>query len=251
MPRALESLRFLTSRALWATRLSSLFTMRTSAGYRLRFYPTSVSATMWCNPHFYAEDERFLASCLHAGDIFVDVGANIGTLTLAGSRLVGPTGRVFSIEAHSRTVRYLRGNVRLNAAENVTVLHAAVGDRSGTVKFSNRRSDDQNGVASSGIEVPLATLDSLLLGLLPADIRIRLLKMDVEGFELFALRGATRVLALTDAIYFESWESHFRRYGYLTRDVLCLLREHGFSCRVPEQHVSSRCENLLATRIAA
>jgi FkbM family methyltransferase len=245
------TLRFLASRALWATRLSSLFTMQTACGYKLRFYPTAVSATMWCNPQFYAKDEQLLGEQLGTGDTFVDVGANIGTLTLAASRLVGPSGRVFAIEAHPRTVRYLRGNVRLNSASNVTVLHAAVGDHVGTVKFSNRRSDDQNSIASSGIEVPLATLDSMIIGLLPPASRIRLLKIDVEGFELFALRGADRVLERTDAVYFESWENHFQRFGYSTKDLLTLLRAHGFDCGVDDDHRSDNCENLLASRKSA
>ena len=251
MLRNVPTFRFLASRALWATRLSSLFTMQTASGYKLRFYPTAVSATMWCNPRFYAKDEQLLTEQLRVGDTFVDVGANIGTLTLAASRLVGPEGRVFAIEAHPRTVRYLRGNVRLNDARNVTVLHAAVGDHVGIVKFSNRRSDDQNSIASSGIDVPLATLDSMVIGLLPPDSRIRLLKIDVEGFELFALRGAQQVLERTDAVYFESWENHFQRFGYATKDLLGLLRDHGFECGVKDDHKSVDCENLLATRKCA
>lgn len=251
MARNVPTFRFLASRALWATRLSCLFTMQTARGYRLRFYPTAVSATMWCNPRFYDEDEKLLESQLGVGDTFVDVGANIGTLTLAASRLVGSSGRVFAIEAHPRTVRYLQGNVDLNGASNVTILHAAAGDCAGTVKFSNRRSDDQNSIASAGIEVPLATLDSLLLGLLPSNSRIRLLKIDVEGFELFALRGAERILERTDAVYFESWENHFQRFGYSTKDLLQLLRDHGFGCNVEDDHRSDSCENLLATRKAA
>jgi FkbM family methyltransferase len=199
---------------------------------------------LWCNPHFYKADEDVLRKFLRPGDVFVDVGANIGALSLTGSRIVGETGRVFSVEAHPQTVTYLRGNIELNNAKNVTVIHAAAGDHKGTVNFSSGRSDDQNRVTETGISVPLRTLDSLLPG-----ISVRLLKIDVEGFELFALRGAARILQCTDIVYFESWEAHFRKYGYSTPDLLALLWRHGFEIAQPPDYRSLHCENLLAVRL--
>jgi FkbM family methyltransferase len=163
---------------------------------------------MWCDPQFYEKDEQLFSEHLRTGDNFVDVGANIGALTLAASRIVGPSGKVFSIEAHPATVEYLRGNVRLNRAENVTVIHSAVGDHQGSVKFSSGRNDDQNQVSAAGIEIPLSTLDQLL-----PSVPVRMLKVDVEGFELFVLRGAERVLTQTSVVYFESSEEHYRKYG--------------------------------------
>lgn len=234
---------FFVSRALWATRLSSLLTMKTPRGYKLRFYPSSVSATMWCNPRFFERDEEVLSKNLRAGDVFVDVGANVGALSLTASKIVGLSGRVFSIEAHPTTVKYLRGNVKLNAADNVVVIHAAAGDHEGSVPFRSIRSDDQNRVVTSGIDVPLSTLDLLL-----PKVAIRLLKIDVEGFELFVLRGAQSVLERTHMIYFESWEEHFRKYGYGTSDVLSFLRDHGFEIGVPGNYRSDKNENLLAVR---
>jgi FkbM family methyltransferase len=234
--------RFIVSRFLWATRLSSLLTIQ-AAGYKLRFYPTAVSATLWCDPHSYQSDESVLHSVLRPGDVFVDVGANIGALSLAASTIVGAQGRVFAIEAHPRTIGYLRGNVKLNQAENITVIHAAAGDREGAVRFTSRRSDEQNHVSGSGVEVPLGTLDSLL-----PDVPIRLLKIDVEGFELFVLRGAAQSLPRTEFIYFESFEPHFRKFGYSTTDLLQLLADHRFETGLPGDYISEKLENRLAQR---
>jgi FkbM family methyltransferase len=237
-----SALRFIASRSLWAMRLSSLFTIQASS-YKLRFYPSSVSMAMWCNPHFFHREESLLQEVLRPGDVFVDVGANIGALSLAASNIVGKSGHVFAVEAHPKTVEYLRGNVRLNRTENVSIIHAAAGDREGIVHFTSRRSDDQNYISSSGIEVPIRTLDSLL-----PDVPIRLLKIDVEGFELFVLRGAEHSLQKTEMIYFESWESHFRKFGYSTSDVLRLLADHGFDTGLPKNYRSVQLENLLANR---
>lgn len=235
--------KFFVSRALWATKLSSLFTFETASRYKLRFYPSSASATMWCNPHFYEKEEKILAEHLRPGDVFVDVGANIGTLTLPASLIVGDKGHVFSFEAHPKTAEYLRGNVALNRRANITVIHAAVGDHKGSVCFSSSRSDDQNRVVETGVSVPLETLDSVL-----PDVDVRLLKIDTEGFELFVLRGAERVLQRTDAIYIESCESHFAKYGYSTRDLLAFMAAHGFETGLPPDYKSQTCENLLALR---
>jgi len=234
--------RFLLSRALWASRLSSFFTIQ-GVGYKLRFYPSSVSAVMWCSPGLFQRDETVLRTILRPGDVFVDVGANIGALSLAGSSMVGETGHVYAIEAHPRTVEYLRGNVKFNQACNVSVIHAALGDHDGRAFFSDRRSDDQNSVSESGIEVPLRMLDQVI-----PDIPVRLLKIDVEGFELFVLRGAARLLQKTEMVYFESFESHFKKFGYTTGDLLAYLAEAGFDTKVPMDYRSEHCENLLAER---
>jgi FkbM family methyltransferase len=226
------AIRFLVSRILWASRLSSLLTIRES-GYRLRFYPSAVSAAMWCSRGFFKSEEEMLANTLRLGDVFIDAGANIGALSLAASSIVGEKGHVYAIEAHPRTVRYLRGNVKLNQAANVSVIHAALGDHDGTALFSNRRSDDQNSVSSSssGIEVPLRTLDSIV-----PDSNIRLLKIDVEGFELFVLRGAVRLLRRTDMVFFESSESQFKKFHYTTSDVLAYLASCGFDTKLQNDY---------------
>jgi len=237
--------RFVVSRLLWATGLSPILTIPAN-GYRLRFYPTAISAAMWCDPRYYERDEAALKCLLRPGDNFVDVGANVDVLTLAGSTLVGSQGRVFSIEAHPKIAKYLDANVKLNRAEHVQVIHAAVGDRNGEAHLSDRRSDDQNAISADGLTVPLRTLDSLL-----PDIPIRVLKIDVEGFELFVLNGAQRVLQRTDYVYFESWERHFVKFGYGTREVIRFLKDRGFCIGRDEGHVSHECENLLAVKDGA
>lgn len=239
------AIRFLVSRLLWATGLSRILTIRAN-GYRLRFYPTSISTAMWCDPGFYRQDEAVLQQLLRPGDYFVDVGANIGALTLVASNLVGASGRVFAIEAHPKTVEYLSANIRLNKVNNVQVIHAAVGDRHAEAHITDQRSDDQNSVSTEGfgeLRVPLRTLDSLL-----PDMHVRVLKIDVEGFELFVLRGSSRILERTDFVYFESWERHFSKFGYGTQEVISLLKKQGFSVNREEEYVSTKIENLLAVK---
>lgn len=186
----------------------------------------------WAYPERAAAEEDFVARVLRPGDTYLDVGANVGLLALCAASVVGRDGRVIAIEAHPRTADFLSRNVALNDFRNVEIERVAVGDAPGELLFTDRRSDDQNSVAPSGeggVRVPVRTLDALL----PVQRvgRIHLLKIDVEGFELAALRGATALLARADRVLFESSPALCARFGYSCRDVYDLLRGAGFELR--------------------
>lgn len=115
----------------------------------------------------------------------VDVGANAGFYTLAFSRLVGPAGKVLAIEPLDANLVFLCDHLTLNRVENVSVMRGAVSDRVGEAHFAIGENRAVGRLADSGsITVPTITLDSL--GLEPPD----LVKIDIEGGELAALRGA-------------------------------------------------------------
>ncbi len=247
-------LRFVISRLLWKWRICHLFVIE-RRGYRIRFNPTAMSASLWVDSEFSAEDEYFFEALLKPGDTAIDVGANIGALTLCAAATVGASGKIFSIEAHPVIFGYLVRNLRLNKSTNIEAHNLAIGNRKGKAAFTDQRSDDQNAIAvgAEGIEIDLRPLDEVI----PSEARIALLKIDVEGYELFVLQGASSTLDRTDVVYFESWQKHFERYGYLTADVLTLLERKGFSVyrngrhtleRVDSTYCSARCENLVAIR---
>jgi FkbM family methyltransferase len=138
-----------------------------------------------------------------AGDVIFDVGAGVGGEVRLLSRLVGSTGRVVSIEAHPRTYGYLTHTIRLNGLTNVTPVQAALAGVTGTVYLSD---DDENHVSNGlvdrdsfangagGVAVPGATLPDLVER--TGVTRIDLLKMNIEGAELSALRAAQDCLDL-------------------------------------------------------
>ena len=74
-----------------------------------------------------------IENLLIPGDVFVDVGANIGYDTLLASTLVGSSGTVVSIEALPSTFENLSKNVACNSAKNVRIVNAAVAEKSGPV----------------------------------------------------------------------------------------------------------------------
>lgn len=216
--------RFILGRLLWRSGLSPFFVSEMPRGFRIRFYPSSISAALWADPGSRTEDEDFVWAVLRPGDRYIDAGANVGQLVLAASKRVGPDGDVIAVEAHAEIYGYLQGNLRLNRASNVEAFNCALGATEGEVSMTSRRSDDQNYVSEAGaLRVPMHRLDDLI----PAR-PTRLLKIDVEGSELPVLQGATAVLRETELVYCELSTGNCRRFGYEPQDVETLLLEAGF-----------------------
>jgi FkbM family methyltransferase len=152
---------------------------------------TGATGNIYCGLHEY-EDMAFVLHVLRPGDVFVDVGANIGSYTVLASGVCG--ARTIAIEPDPKTAAHLQRNIDENGCgELATVARTAVGDKVGEISFTVGQ-DTTNQVATSADTevqtVPLSTLDMILKDESPSVI-----KMDVEGFETKALQGAMSVLA--------------------------------------------------------
>lgn len=228
-------------------------------GLLIRFNPTAYSLNLWVYGEANKEDIDFIQSYLRPGDTFLDIGSNIGILTITASQVVGNSGQVYSVEAHPITYQYLVDNLSLNKCDHVIHYHTALGKENGQLSFtSDARLDDQNRASTQqqagDIIVPLKRLDDLI-----KTDRINLLKIDVEGFEPEVFAGAVATLKNTDCIYFESWEKHLQQYGYSTMSVIHQLQQAGFSVckyqhsgkqiiKLPHGYISQECENLVAIK---
>jgi len=141
--------------------------------------------------------QQAIADNLKTGDVFYDVGANIGFFSMLAARLVGPKGRVHAFEPEPRNAAAIHRNAGLNSFANITVHEAAVADTDGTIKLivtehpggATIDADSAGADAQHTIEVRSLTLDSL-----KADPPT-FVKIDVEGAEPAALRGMTRLAA--------------------------------------------------------
>jgi FkbM family methyltransferase len=144
-----------------------------------------------------------MTALLQPGDVFIDVGANIGYHSLLAARLVGARGRVFSIEPAPQIRASFEHNLALNpelsALCNITMLPYCASDQTGTVLLSAPDSGNSGettmrtlGPDAIVTEVESRTLDAMLEG---ADLsRCPLLKMDVEGAEYLAVTGMESTL---------------------------------------------------------
>lgn len=135
---------------------------------------------------------------LKRGEGFIDVGANIGLMSLIGAKTLGERGRVYAFEPHPKTLEILRENISLNAFNNIEVFDNAVGSEKGVAQIYDQW------VASRGsatmvkpenetehYEVQVVRLDECFGR---HNSPISLIKIDIEGFELDALKGAKNTI---------------------------------------------------------
>jgi FkbM family methyltransferase len=135
-----------------------------------------------------------LGDHLRPGDVFYDLGASVGFFTLLAAKLVGPDGAVVAFEPDPRNAAVLRANVERDGLGNVTVVEQGVSRASGSVRFAMVDSTASHFArgGEAGIEVPVTSLDDFLArgGHRPPT----LVKLDIEGEEVRALRGARGLL---------------------------------------------------------
>lgn len=144
-----------------------------------------------------------IRSCLKEGDAFIDVGANIGVVSLYASLCVGKSGKVYAYEANPDTVKLLQNNIALNGYTNITIFEYALGSQEGKGEIypetiANNRGGasmvKREGQSSLKYEISIKKLDDTLGPIKPV-----MMKVDVEGWELEVLKGSHNVLAAMDA----------------------------------------------------
>jgi FkbM family methyltransferase len=148
------------------------------------------------------ELQAALREFLRPGMIVYDVGANIGYVTLMLAHNVGPQGRVFAFEALPANVERIQKNIELNNLPNVTIISAAVLDKTAPVTFYVHASVGMGKAAGSAgrrdeqykaeINVPGLSLDEFVYQ--QGNPAPAVVKMDIEGGEVLALPGMRRIL---------------------------------------------------------
>jgi FkbM family methyltransferase len=189
---------------------------------------------------FELDEQCFIRAYLRCGDGVVDAGANLGLFTVLAASTVGPSGRVYAFEPNPERLRSLIRNVERNGFANVVPSGCALSDRQGTEDFNvvldgwdaySSLGAIESGRASRTVSVEMDTLDDAG-GRLGVDLdRLRLIKIDVEGWEEFVLRGAGTMLAGPGApvVIFEANEPAARRSGSSAVAVTEVLRSYGYS----------------------
>jgi len=173
-----------------------------------------------------------LADLLPDGGVLLDVGAHVGHWTL---RLAGKASKVTAVEANPATAATLRRHLAMNDIGNVTVVELAAWDCGTRLRLDDPAGQVEGGSTrvlaatnGEGGTVPAGRLDQL-----PelADIgRLDLVKLDVEGADLHALRGMKGLLERYRPVLFI--EDH-SVYGYFERaDLEATLREFGYGFEV-------------------
>jgi FkbM family methyltransferase len=196
-------------RGLWRLRRfarwivpNRLVVAETAYGFAIIVNPREdeYQAQMFVHGTYEPATLRLMTEYLRQGDVVMDVGANIGLMSLHAARLVGPEGRVWSFEPSPFILERLQENIALNGFENViSAINVALGDRSEVREVFRypgvnlgRTSLIHSGGGVADGKVAVDTVDHVVSA--NGIDEVRFLKVDVEGFELQVLRGAQSLL---------------------------------------------------------
>jgi FkbM family methyltransferase len=197
----------------------------------------SISREVCFTGRYEPQETALLQKFLAPGMTFVDVGANWGYHTLLAAHLVGPTGRVLSLEPDPRSFAALQDNLEVNALRQVKALGVAAADVPGKVVLAGYQEGDGNfGISkmvgddrrAGTFEVESRPLDLVLQeeGIRHVDV----LKMDIEGGEDLALRGLECSLGnrRVGRILLEVHPALLAERGRKVGEVLGILWRHGY-----------------------
>lgn len=181
---------------------------------------------------FCAPEARVCSALLRPGDVFVDGGANIGLFSLRAATIVGPTGRIVACEPSPGTMELLRANVTRNGFSMTELHEVALSDAVGTTQFTVF--EDGSGLASFApqsidgrvVDVEVTTLDELTATF---GNRVAVVKLDIEGAEVKALRGASGLIQRAAPLFvIEVEPGHLARQGSSIDDLAAALRPRDY-----------------------
>ena len=196
----------------------------------------------------------WLKRTLRPDDVFWDVGANIGAVTLVASRLCK---QVVAFEPDPRSLPLLTGNVQSNALTNVEIVPAALGESAGTAVLHQAPAKN-TGMSSlladrgdGGSQAPVTVMPADTLVRERPDLAPTVMKIDVEGAEHLVLRGAADLLRRggVRALVFEDRRDDERKPT--NQGVIACLHDAGYRISPlaqSDQQVDDGMLNFLALR---
>ncbi len=209
-------------------------------GYRvfLNLQSWSERRTYFSGEYYQRELQYLYQAILRRGDQYLDIGANIGMTALMGSSRIGPEGRGFAFEPNPAVFARLRRHFDDNQITNIEAVPFALGDCEAEGSITTTRGTKNNSllgtlsdVGGTGSEprhpVRIVTGRPYLDKLDPA--RPTFAKIDVEGYEIKALRGMNDLLEWPEvAILAEVNSPMLQLAGDSSEALLELLASHGF-----------------------
>ena len=181
-----------------------------------------------CGYYFGAPDKELIQLIRLGGGAYLDIGANVGMFTLIASQTFD---KVLSFEPNPDTFRMLESNINLNKIGNITAYNIGLSDQNSIMKlyhnplnnggaslnkFSSKINKEGDGFTWNETEAEVKTLDSIIV----EDIKsVDLIKIDVEGHELPALKGALGVVKTYKPLIFAEVSGDYAK----VMDILSIL----------------------------
>jgi FkbM family methyltransferase len=198
---------------------------------KIRCYPDSRSAAavIYCGLYDY-DEMNFLLRYLRPEDSFIDIGANVGVYTLLAASKIR-YGSIYSFEVFPKNYDRLQENIKLNQFPQVKTYEIAVSDQTGTIALNIAEGDSMpfitHAAANNTITVPTDTLDNLLQNQPLANLTLA--KMDIEGAEILALKGALSLLKQQrPRVWILEINDTVSHFGHQKQDLVDFLHSYGY-----------------------
>lgn len=202
---------------------------------------TTIGASIVRDGVWAPKDVALFESIVKPGMTVFDVGANIGHHTVVYSKLVGPSGRVIAFEPQTTIFRLLAANAVMNGASNADLVQSCVGETEGFVHLFPIRYDVATNFGALGVDPTpekrgenkgqkcrVARLDDLVDELTIPLERCDFIKIDVQSFELFVLRGAGKLLRKYRPVLFLEVAPHWMAKSYDYKEIYTFLWSLGY-----------------------
>jgi FkbM family methyltransferase len=165
---------------------------------------------------------------LKPGALVFNLGAHQGVIATLLTKIVGPTGEVVAVEATPRNAEIGKKNRDINELENLQIVNAAISDTPGETEFlpfGNGRVSEKGGELAS-VKVKALTVDNFAAEYGSPDV----LFLDIEGFELHALRGAENVLESRPDCFVEVHTGcGLEEYGNSVHEIIAVFKNLNYS----------------------
>jgi len=147
----------------------------------------------------YSESEvDVFRQCIKPGSVVLDVGANVGSHTVAFARLVGPNGSVIAFEPERNAYYTLCGNIAINSLQNVRCHQQAIGNVVGTILVPELNTELTTNWGGLNLEGDCSQSPHYPIIINKIDemnfTKVDFIKIDIEGMEIDALRGAEETI---------------------------------------------------------
>lgn len=177
---------------------------------------------------------KVLRKLLEPGDCFLDIGANIGLYTLESARIVGDNGVVYAFEPNSENYRHLLRNTELNNLENVKAMNFGIGDERTKISLRLPKNGNKGEYTIGDVEgeiiedVNIEKMDDVVK---KEDInKINLVKMDIEGAEIDALKGMRETINKYRPVFLiEIWKEALGRFKYTPAELVKFFEDMDYS----------------------
>jgi len=192
-----------------------------------------VAACLWKFGYLEGYELSLFHSCLKPGQMMLDIGANMGVYSLTASSVIGDLGKIIAFEPDEDNFKIFSKSVLKNNFKNIELVPFAVSDKEETIFFETHSLNSGNHqIRKEKTLKDQKSIEAICLdNFLPANQKIDIIKIDIQGAEYFAFKGMKQLIADNPhvIVFSEYWSKGLRNMGIDPSQYIKLLKSFEFN----------------------